>query len=76
MLLQPGARRSRSVSPTTGALEAATSLPLPVQATVALPDAEEESKVGVLLLNLGRPETGDDVKGMIYHSFGDVQSHS
>lgn len=67
----PGARRSGSVSATT-ALEAATALPQ--QETVALPAASEESKVGVLLLNLGGPETGDDVEGMIYYSFADVQS--
>ena len=54
-------------------LEVATTAPLEVASTVAvdatqdLPNAaaaeEEETKVGVLLLNLGGPETGEDVEG-------------
>eukprot|EP00568_Trieres_chinensis_P000613 CAMPEP_0183292450 /NCGR_PEP_ID=MMETSP0160_2-20130417/1492_1 /TAXON_ID=2839 ORGANISM="Odontella Sinensis, Strain Grunow 1884" /NCGR_SAMPLE_ID=MMETSP0160_2 /ASSEMBLY_ACC=CAM_ASM_000250 /LENGTH=509 /DNA_ID=CAMNT_0025453397 /DNA_START=86 /DNA_END=1615 /DNA_ORIENTATION=- len=31
----------------------------------------EETKVGVLLLNLGGPETGDDVEGFLYNLFAD-----
>jgi hypothetical protein len=42
-------------------LEAATALP--VENFAATPSEAEESKVGVLLLNLGGPETGDDVEG-------------
>lgn len=42
-------------------LEAATALP--VDNSVAVPREAEETKVGVLLLNLGGPETGDDVEG-------------
>ena len=41
-------------------LSAATALPLQETVEVA---ADEEPKVGVLLLNLGGPETGDDVEG-------------
>ena len=39
----------------------ATALPLEV-----IPESEvvEQEKVGVMLLNLGGPETGDDVEGM------------
>ena len=33
--------------------------------------AEEETKVGVLMLNLGGPETGDDVEGFLYNLFAD-----
>lgn len=43
-------------------LNAATSLPL--GQTIEGTPAAEETKVGVLLLNLGGPETGDDVEGM------------
>jgi hypothetical protein len=42
-------------------LEAATALP--VENFAAAPGEVEDSKVGVLLLNLGGPETGDDVEG-------------
>lgn len=39
-------------------------------AITAPPPETEESKVGVLLLNLGGPETGDDVEGALrFHSF-------
>ena len=42
-------------------LSVATALPLEV-----IPESEvvEQEKVGVMLLNLGGPETGDDVEGM------------
>ena len=42
-------------------LNAATALPLDTMPPSPL--EAEESKVGVLLLNLGGPETGDDVEG-------------
>jgi hypothetical protein len=43
-------------------LAAATSLPL--EDFVPVVQKEEESNVGVLLLNLGGPEKTDDVEGM------------
>ena len=47
----------------TTRLNAATALPID---TISPPTAleAEECKVGVLLLNLGGPETGDDVEGL------------
>lgn len=50
-------------------LEAATALP--VDNSVAVPREAEETKVGVLLLNLGGPETGDDVEEFLYNLFAD-----
>jgi ferrochelatase len=66
-----GAVRSRTVC------DAAITLPID---DVVLPspmmdavsnEEEEEVKVGVLLLNLGGPETGDDVEGFLYNLFAD-----
>ena len=50
------ARRHRKT-----ALSVASSLPLPPQNGASVVD--NTPKVGVLLLNLGGPETGDDVEG-------------
>lgn len=47
--------------PQKASLDAATALP--IDASMPLGSEEEESKVGVLMLNLGGPETGDDVEG-------------
>ena len=55
-----------SASPTTK-LAAATALPLGEPVTTP---KEEESKFGVLLLNLGGPETGDDVEGVFQQRVG------
>eukprot|EP00521_Asterionellopsis_glacialis_P006266 CAMPEP_0195281434 /NCGR_PEP_ID=MMETSP0707-20130614/743_1 /TAXON_ID=33640 /ORGANISM="Asterionellopsis glacialis, Strain CCMP134" /LENGTH=483 /DNA_ID=CAMNT_0040340317 /DNA_START=136 /DNA_END=1587 /DNA_ORIENTATION=+ len=54
---------------TTTEQNAATTLTL--DSAVMPPKEEEESKVGVLLLNLGGPETGDDVEGFLYNLFAD-----
>eukprot|EP00560_Eucampia_antarctica_P001237 CAMPEP_0197834806 /NCGR_PEP_ID=MMETSP1437-20131217/23774_1 /TAXON_ID=49252 ORGANISM="Eucampia antarctica, Strain CCMP1452" /NCGR_SAMPLE_ID=MMETSP1437 /ASSEMBLY_ACC=CAM_ASM_001096 /LENGTH=474 /DNA_ID=CAMNT_0043439783 /DNA_START=196 /DNA_END=1620 /DNA_ORIENTATION=+ len=58
--------------------EAATSLSLESGADVSFSSvgndettAQEDVKVGVLLLNLGGPETGDDVEGFLYNLFAD-----
>jgi hypothetical protein len=48
-------------------LKAATSLPLEssfVEASTTL-QLNESPRIGVLLLNLGGPETGDDVEGKV-----------
>lgn len=59
-LLQSTSMNSNKVQ--TMEQKAATTLTL--DTTVMTPEQdEEESKVGVLLLNLGGPETGDDVEG-------------
>jgi hypothetical protein len=58
--ITPEAGISPLASATTK-LAAATALPLEGVVTIA---KEEEPKVGVLLLNLGGPETGDDVEGV------------
>lgn len=50
-----------SLSSVPTKLAAATALPLELSPAVS---EEEEPKVGVLLLNLGGPETGDDVEGV------------
>ena len=54
---------SCSLAPSTTRLSAATSLPLAGD-LVSVEEKEEESNVGVLLLNLGGPEKTDDVEGM------------
>ena len=50
---------------TTTKLQAATAFPVdtPFVGTPSL-EVEDEPRLGVLLLNLGGPETGDDVEGM------------
>ena len=51
---------------TSSRLKAATTLPLEADGVPAPEPAvtkKQSSKVGVLLLNLGGPETGDDVEG-------------
>ena len=53
-------RPCHPLAQSTTELAAATALPLQETAEGS---ANEESKVGVLLLNLGGPETGDDVEG-------------
>jgi hypothetical protein len=58
--IMPEQSQKQSLSPTR--LLAATALPLDT-ITPPTPLEAEESKVGVLLLNLGGPETGDDVEG-------------
>lgn len=55
---RPAAQQSSSLAP----LKAATALPLDT-IVPPTPLEAEESKVGVLLLNLGGPETSDDVEG-------------
>uniref|UniRef100_A0A7S4V730 Ferrochelatase n=1 Tax=Ditylum brightwellii TaxID=49249 RepID=A0A7S4V730_9STRA len=42
-----------------------------VVAEEAFVDTDQETKIGVLLLNLGGPETGDDVEGFLYNLFAD-----
>jgi hypothetical protein len=58
------APQQRSTSTSTRR-NAATVLPLDT-ITPPTPLEAEESKVGVLLLNLGGPETGDDVEGPFF----------
>ena len=48
-------------------IEAATALPIDTSVTTS---KDEEPKVGVLMLNLGGPETGDDVEGTLSLSVG------
>jgi hypothetical protein len=48
-------------SSTTTRLGAATALPLDVLSPVT--EEANDDKIGVLLLNLGGPETGEDVEG-------------
>jgi hypothetical protein len=58
-----GIQSQRVINPKRTSLSAATSLPL--DDFVVIPEqVEEESNVGVLLLNLGGPEKVDDVEGM------------
>ena len=56
-----GPRSVPNQQPQKLTLDAATALP--IDASVPLAREEQESKVGVLMLNLGGPETGDDVEG-------------
>ena len=58
--MMPPLHRNVVSAPGSTQLHAATSLPLGGTASLAVDD---EPKVGVLLLNLGGPETGDDVEG-------------
>lgn len=56
-----------ATSTTTTTLEAATALNLPAAGgaePIADAPQEEQPSIGVLLLNLGGPETGDDVEGV------------
>jgi len=46
-------------------------LPSPMMDAASGDDDEEEVKFGVLFLNLGGPETGDDVEGFLYNLFAD-----
>ena len=50
-------------------LSVASSIPLGDYSSVA--EEEEESNVGVLLLNLGGPEKTDDVEGFLFNLFAD-----
>ena len=51
---------------TTTKLNAATALPIDTPFVGIDPiELDDEPRVGVLLLNLGGPETGDDVEGML-----------
>ena len=52
--------KPQNIPQTTTQIEAATALPLESSISFA---TEKEPNVGVLLLNLGGPETGDDVEG-------------
>lgn len=52
------------------ALRAATAFPVD-QTARAVRDQEEAPKIGVLLLNLGGPETSDDVEEFLYNLFAD-----
>jgi len=61
-------RRANSLSFTS--LKAATGIPLDNKATqFTAPAKEEAPNLGVLLLNLGGPETGDDVEGKAIQGF-------
>lgn len=51
----------RSRGPFLTSLPAATTVPM--DAPVSFSDEEDSPRVGVLMLNLGGPETGDDVEG-------------
>ena len=51
----------QSRGPFVTCLPAATAIP--VEAPVSLADDDDTPRVGVLMLNLGGPETGDDVEG-------------
>lgn len=46
-------------------LKAATAIPIDAPGDAELVSSEKKPKIGVLLLNLGGPETGDDVEGML-----------
>jgi hypothetical protein len=52
-------------SSTTTRLGAATALPLDVAPPVTAEAEANDEKIGVLLLNLGGPETGEDVEGSL-----------
>jgi ferrochelatase len=54
----------------TTQIEAATAFDLS-QNNVISPSQIKDPKVGVLLLNLGGPETGEDVEGFLYNLFAD-----
>jgi hypothetical protein len=58
----PDAARS-SLASSTGITKLGAATALPLGETVALPQ-EDDPKVGVLLLNLGGPEKGEDVEGL------------
>ena len=64
----------RSGHPSRGSLGVATSAPLdtvaPSTETVEK-GSDEETRVGVLLLNLGGPEKAEDVEGFLYNLFAD-----
>ena len=49
---------------TTASFEDVAALSQDVPEAGAVDDADETTKVGVLMLNLGGPETGEDVEGM------------
>lgn len=49
---------------TTATFEDVAALSQDVPESDAVDDADETTKVGVLMLNLGGPETGEDVEGM------------
>ena len=52
----------RPRGPFLTSLPAATTVPM--DAPVSFADEEDPPRVGVLMLNLGGPETGDDVEGV------------
>ena len=56
-------RKPNSLLHSRTKLSAATALPVGSVAPAITAEAENDEKVGVLLLNLGGPETGDDVEG-------------
>lgn len=58
-------------SPPITKLAAATTLSLDTPLDDSPAGAKDTPKVGVLLLNLGGPETGDDVEGFLYNLFAD-----
>ncbi|KAL7520453.1 hypothetical protein ACHAWX_005172 [Stephanocyclus meneghinianus] len=66
-LVTPVSRR-RSLSSTQ--VEAATAFDLPGNTSLSSSQIKDP-KVGVLLLNLGGPETGEDVEGFLYNLFAD-----
>jgi hypothetical protein len=49
---------------TAATFEDVAALSQDVPEAAAVDDADETTKVGVLMLNLGGPETGEDVEGM------------
>jgi hypothetical protein len=63
---------SLNLGSSTTRLGAATALPLDVVPPVAAEAIDE--KIGVLLLNLGGPETGEDVEGSLIVSVRKLSS--
>jgi len=83
----PGVHRSGNVCASSSAshrfdsrMEVATTATLDVAPTLAVDSTQDlpkaaneadETKVGVLMLNLGGPETGEDVEGFLFNLFAD-----
>ena len=55
--------KTRSTTSTSTLLRAATGIRLEDGAAANVSPAEVDTNIGVLLLNLGGPETGEDVEG-------------
>eukprot|EP00546_Thalassionema_frauenfeldii_P008997 CAMPEP_0178913734 /NCGR_PEP_ID=MMETSP0786-20121207/11009_1 /TAXON_ID=186022 /ORGANISM="Thalassionema frauenfeldii, Strain CCMP 1798" /LENGTH=480 /DNA_ID=CAMNT_0020586513 /DNA_START=149 /DNA_END=1591 /DNA_ORIENTATION=+ len=52
-------------------LKAATAIPIDAPGDAELVSSEKKPRIGVLLLNLGGPETGDDVEEFLFNLFAD-----